>query len=363
MLASLPSPLLSDIAPAEYAELQAEPGVTGEVELVRERYSDAKVKIERQVTLNGDGNYVNHGAWKMYSTNGDVIAEGQYNFGQRVGLWTRWHGRKDSASLNEFPFNKFKPPFQSQVTFTDGEMDGEWMITDANEHKVMLISLKAGERNGPVTTWLPNGKIAEQITYHNGIPVGDLMELNEKKGILEQTATFEDGRKVITKALNHPNRQKKSEIMYLAAKEVEQTPDDFWTLKMAKYKTEGQELKHGTAKSWFANGKPQQDGFYQFGKKAGTFTYWYENGQVASTGEYKDDQPVGTWVWWHENGQKSAVGKYDGGALIGEWRWWSEDGKLTKQQTYDGSESVTTQTDEDSLDVSKGPAKLKMTWR
>src|SRR5215207_5494118 len=50
--ATLPVPLLSDIAPTDYVEVKAEPGIVGEVELVRERYLDGKVRIERQVTLN-----------------------------------------------------------------------------------------------------------------------------------------------------------------------------------------------------------------------------------------------------------------------------------------------------------------------
>jgi antitoxin component YwqK of YwqJK toxin-antitoxin module len=237
------------------------------------------------------------------------------------------------------------------------------MITDANERKVILISLKGGLRNGPTTIWLPNGKIQIQRTYNESVPVGDLVEINNKTGKFERTATFEDGRKVITKTLNYPGKdQKKSETMYLAAKEVQQSTDDFWTLKLAKYTTEGKDLRHGTAKAWFANGKPELDGYYQHGKKSGVFTSWHENGQVASTGEYRDDEPIGTWVWWHENGQKSAIGSYQNGLLIGEWRWWSEDGKLTKQQTYDGTESVSSQAEE-SYDVSKRPAKAKTARR
>jgi antitoxin component YwqK of YwqJK toxin-antitoxin module len=363
MLASLPSPLLSDVEPTEYAEIHAEPGIAGEVELVRERYPDAKVRIERQVTLNGDGNYVNHGSWKQYTPNGDVIAEGQYNFGRREGLWTKWYSRKDSAALNEFPFNKFKAPLQSQATFVNGKMDGEWIITDAEERKVMLVSLKGGMRNGPTTIWLPTGKIYQQITYLNAVPVGEMIELNSRTGKFETVATYEDGRKVITKSLNYPgSKQKKSEIMYLGAKEVEQSTDNFWTLRLAKFGTDGKNLRHGSAKAWFSNGQPKSDGYYQEGKKSGTFTFWHENGQVASTGEYRDDKPEGTWVWWHDNGQKSAVGTYQNGALIGDWRWWSEDGKLTKQQTYDGTESVTSQAEE-SFDVSTRPAKAKTAQR
>ena len=366
--ATLAMPLLSEVSAIDYAEVKAEPGVTGEVELVRERYLDGKVRVERQVTLNNDGNYVNHGAWKMYSPSGDVVAEGQYNFGERNGMWTRWNGRKDATMLNEFPYREFKAPFMSQATFVNGKLEGDRIITDANDRKVSIISFKGGQRNGQATTYLPNGKILSQVTYQNSIPVGDLLEINKKTGELARAATFEDGRKVVTKTNYFPGslHRKQSEIMYLAAKTVETTPDDFWTVSTAKYGADGGDMRHGTSKSWYANGKPEQEGSYEYGKKAGTFTFWHENGQVAATGEYKADVAVGSWVWWHENGQKSAVGTYNNGALIGDWRWWDEAGKLTKQQTYTGTESASTQPaeaqptanqpTEAKVDVSKRPA-------
>jgi antitoxin component YwqK of YwqJK toxin-antitoxin module len=361
--ATLPIPLLSDIAPTDYAEVKAEPGVAGEVELVRERYLDGKVRIERQVTLNNDGNYVNHGAWKMYSPTGDVVAEGQFNFGERNGMWTKWTSRKDSPLLGEFPYRDFKAPFMSQATFVNGKLEGDWMITDSNDRKVSIISFANGLRNGTATTYLPTGKILSQTTYQNAVPVGDFLEVNKKTGELARTGTFEDGRKVVTKTNHFPGSSKKklSEIMYLAAKTVETAPDDFWAVRTAKYGTDGSDMRHGSSKSWYANGQPEMEGSYEYGKKAGTFTFWHENGQVAATGEYKADVAVGTWVWWHANGQKSAVGKYTEGNLVGEWRWWDETGKLTKQQTYTGTESASTEPTpaeiNDQIDVSSRPAK------
>jgi antitoxin component YwqK of YwqJK toxin-antitoxin module len=146
--------------------------------------------------------------------------------------------------------------------------------------------------------------------------------------------------------------------MYLGAATSEQSADDFWSVRLAKFSTEGKDLRHGVAKVWYPNGRIEQEGMYQFGEKSGLFTYWHENGQVAATGEFRDDQPDGTWVWWHENGQKLAYGRYEHGTLMGEWRWWNEAGKLTKQHTYDGTESAATQT-ESTYDVSAQPQELE----
>ena len=203
-----------------------------------------------------------------------------------------------------------------------------------------------------------------QTTYQNGIPVGDLLEINKKTGELARTATFEDGRKVVDEdelLSGYGSIRSSRRSCTWPPRRSRRPPDDFWAVRTAKYGAEGSDMRHGSSKSWYANGKPEQEGSYEYGKKAGTFTFWHENGQVAATGEYKADVAEGTWVWWHENGQKSAVGKYTNGTLIGEWRWWDEAGKLTKQQTYTGTESASAEPtpaeDMDKVDVSNRPAK------
>lgn len=313
----------------------------GAIEIVRERYPDGSVKIERGVTLDAAGNYVNHGGWRMLTNQGNVVAEGQYDLGKRVGVWTRFYGRNESPVFDEFPFNRFKAPFVATANYTDGMMDGEWLIVDSEDHKCMQISLKMGQRHGPAITWLPNGKTFRQATYDLGVPVGDVLEMNNKTGELERSATYMDGRRVITKTTHYErSRQKKTEAMYLAAKSVQKSPDDFWNLRFAEYSTEGKDLRHGPAKAWFENGKQRLEGYYQQDMKCGTFTYWHPNGQVAASGEFKNDQFHGMWVWYHENGLKSSIGKYDSGALVGDWRWWNDEGRLTKNKTYDGSEHI-----------------------
>lgn len=342
---------LGEIAVTKFAEASNAFGVIGEVELVRERFPDGKIKIERQVTLDNDGNYVNHGAWKQYSPTGDVIAEGQYHFGQRVGLWTRWIGGSDAPLIGEQPFRQFKAPFMSQANFANGKMDGEWIVIDANERKVMAISLKAGERNGTSTIWLPNGKVFWQMTYEYSVPAGDMYEMNAKSGEVAKTASYDQGRKVYTKTEYFPRgRQVKSETAYLSAPTVAKSLDNYWSMKLAQYNADGNDLRHGKIKTWFANGQQEQEGHYTNDKKSGVFKFWHENGQLQSMGEYRDNKAEGTWVWWHNNGQKSAVGKYEHGTLMGEWRWWNDQGKLTKQQTYNGSESAATE--KEHVDIS-----------
>lgn len=341
-----------------------------EVEVIRERYPDGKVRVERQVTLDANGNYVNHGPWKWYSSNEVVVAEGQYDMGKRVGNWTRWLGKNDSKIFSQAPFNRFKPPFASQVTFADGVMDGEWLVVDSDNKKMLQVSLSGGKRNGLVITYLPNGKVFRQASFDHGVPVGDVLEADSKTGELKRVATYIDGRRIVTKTAHYKrsrtNRNnedlKKSEEMFLAATTVQKTADDFWHVTLAEYEPQGKDLRHGPSKMWFESGKRQVEGFYQADKRNGTFTYWYPNGQVAATGEFVDDKPTDVWVWWHENGQKAAVGKYRDGALVDEWRWWSEDGKLALEKTYDGTEK-TASTPKEVLELGRAPSEKAVATR
>jgi antitoxin component YwqK of YwqJK toxin-antitoxin module len=312
----------------------------GGVEVIRERYADGKIKIERQVVLDDSGNYVNHGEWKLLAPNGDVIAQGNFDMGHRTGPWMRWQTPRDAAILSEFPFNHFKPPFQSTANFVNDKMDGEWLITDSAQRKCAQVALSAGKRNGVSTIWLPSGSIYSQATYENGTPTGDVLEA-DKNGQPKRVATYSDGRKLVTNTVKgRTPKQKKSEEQFLEPKTIQHSPDDFWTLKFAEYTAEGEAMRHGPSKLWFDNGQLQQEGAYQFGKKNGTFTYYYDNGQVAATGEYHEDKAEDVWVWWHRNGQKATVGRYIDGQLIGEWRWWNEDGKLANQVTYNEPSSA-----------------------
>jgi antitoxin component YwqK of YwqJK toxin-antitoxin module len=326
----------------------------GGIEVVRDRYPDGKTKIERQVVLDLTGNYVNHGEWKHLNPKGGVIAQGHFEMGKRLGPWMNWHGPREAPVLNIYPFNKFKPPFRSQANFVDDQMDGEWLIVDSAERKCMQISLSGGKRNGTTTVWLPNGNVFSQATYDQGMRVGDVMEADQK-GQLQRVATYIEGRSLSTKTAKGRGKHKKSEEQFLGAPTVQKVKDDFWTLTLAEYVAEGEPVRHGPSTIWFDNGQLQQQGYYQYGKKAGTFTFYYENGQVAASGDYKDDLPDGMWVWSHGNGQKATVGEYRAGREVGEWRWWAEDGTLASQKTYGAGEEIAKELPP-TIDISQAPS-------
>lgn len=312
----------------------------GRIEVVRERRADGTVYIERETTLDHEENFVNHGSWRMFDRTGKVTAEGRYDMGKRVGPWQRWHDASTTQTVKGYPFNRFKAPFVSQATFTDGEMDGPWIIMDAESRKVMQISIEDGKRHDVAITWAPNGQVLRQETFKHGVPVGDVLELKNGAEELQRTATYLDGRQLVEKKANHQRSNNKKFVeTYLAPKTVLKTRDDFWSLTFAEYEHEGEQMLHGMSRHWHPNGQLEREGEFDMGAKTGRFTHWHANGQKRVQGEYADGKQQGLWVWWHPNGQKSAIGRYNDGELVGRWRWWGEDGVLANQQNY-GEEQV-----------------------
>jgi antitoxin component YwqK of YwqJK toxin-antitoxin module len=315
-------------APAEDAESVNIDDQTG-VELIQERYPNREIKIEREVTQDPQGNYINHGLWKMWDPRGNVVAEGHYRDGERHGTWTRWYRSGEAELFSKAPYQQFTAPFVSQATFENGKLQGKWLIYDSKQRKISEWDFAAGNRNGKMIWYFLNGKKMREIDYRNGEIDGQLLEWNlDNKLVIKDT--YQGGRKLASKTDNHTAGHKKSEGMYLHAKEVVETPDDWWNAKLAVYTKQGRDEKHGEWTSWYANGQKQLQGAYENDAQVGKFVWWHENGQKALEGSYDHGKQNGKWTWWHNNGQKSIQGRYVKGNPTGRWVWWREDGKVAQ---------------------------------
>jgi len=300
-----------------------------EVEVIRERYPNRAVKIEREVTQDAEGNYVNHGSWKMWDAQGSVVAEGQYHFGQRVGVWNRWYRTGEVELLKTAPYSSFQGPFISQASFDQDQLNGKWCIFDSHQHKISEFEFADGERHGNFTWWFSSGQKMRECHYDGGELNGQFLEWGQDSRLILQVA-YEHGRRLGSRAENYPAGGKKSDGLYLFAKEVVQTPDDWWNAKPAAYTKQGNDERHGHWIVWYSNGQKEVEGEYDHDIQVGEFTWWHANGQRTIQGEYRDGEQQGRWVWWHENGQKSIQGEFKQGHPIGKWTWWNEDGKVAR---------------------------------
>ncbi|MDX1930599.1 MAG: hypothetical protein SFV81_29010 [Pirellulaceae bacterium] len=304
------------------------PRVTPEIETetIRERFKDGKVHIERQVTLDGDQNYVNHGNFTEWSSKGDIVTSGSYEMGKRQGAWIKFYQSKDAALFGTQPYTRFKAPFQSSVEFKDDKMDGLWSITDADHRVVSHIELLGGIRNGKCTWFHPNGQVLYQADYKDGILDGLYLEKTAEGKVVRQD-TYVDGRRAETNKEYYPSKALKSEVSYLSPPQIIVTKDEWDTAKLATYSSTGEKEKHGGYRTYFDNGQLSTVGTYEHGVLTGSFESWHANGEKAASGSYIAGFQDGNWNWWHENGMRKATATYKQGRAEGEVLAWSDSGK------------------------------------
>ncbi|HVA47471.1 MAG TPA: hypothetical protein VNH11_13965 [Pirellulales bacterium] len=318
--------------PDEHSGEQAAPAPeTGdeesEHEVIRERFPNGSIRIEREVTQDADGNYINHGSWKMFDDRGTIVAEGHYRNGEREGVWNRWYRGNEVDLLTKLPYQQFSAPFVSQAAFENGKLNGRWGIYDSKQRKISEWHFAGGNRDGKSTWYFATGRKMREIDYRDGEIDGEHNEWSAD-GHLTIKDSYQAGRKVAPKIDYYANKQKKTEGMYLHAREVVQTPDDWWTAKVATYIKQGKDEKHGIWITWYQSGQKQMQGEYRNDLQVGKFHWWYETGQVALLGAYDAGKQVGKWTWWHQNGQKSTQGEYVDGNPTGRWRWWDTNGRV-----------------------------------
>jgi len=341
--AVLPSDLAAELLPAldtatKTTKSESETVPTVEVlestsELIQERFPSGAVKIERRVAQDKDGNYLNHGPWKMWDEKGTLLSEGEYKNGRREGTWNRWYRTGEAELLGQAPFTEYEGPFVSQARFHQGKLNGPWTIFDAKQRKVCQFDFADGERHGKLSWWYANGQAMREINYQNGLVEGTWLEWKPDATLVVKDV-YQQGRRLAPKVTYYDGQQKKTEGMYLHAQLTVDTPDDWWRCKLATYEADGKDQRHGPWTSWYANGQVQLEGEFTSDVESGKFTWWYQNGQKSLEGFYKEGEQHGRWSWWHPNGQKSSQGDFLAGHQKGRWFWWQENGKVAKAAEY-----------------------------
>jgi antitoxin component YwqK of YwqJK toxin-antitoxin module len=320
--------VVDDEAPAASAQATVTDNKGAHPEMIQERYPNRAVKVERHVIQDASGNYVNHGLWTMFDEKGSVLGRGEYRYGERHGAWTRWHLTVASEMLSQAPYKHFQPPFVSEATFENGQMNGTWTIFDSKDQKISEFSFSYGERDGKSTWYYPSGEKMREIDFANGQINGVWQEWGPNKDVI-RNETFDNGRRLAKKVDSYPNGGPKTEATYLFAREVLKCTYDWWNGAITtKVEKEGKDQRNGPYISYHKNGQVESEGEYNDDLPIGKFNWWFENGQKAIEGEFDAGHQIGKWTWWHENGQKAASGDYVAGVESGKWTWWKEDGKV-----------------------------------
>lgn len=310
-----------------------------EIELIQERYPNGAIKIEREVTLDSEGNYIRHGSWTQYDQAGSVISRGRYDKDERNGTWTRVYKGGESPIFALTPYKEFTGPYISQATFEMGRLHGKWIIADSKQHKISEIAFENGQRNGQAIWWYANGSKMQEINYRDGLIEGELMQWDADAKPISQE-TYQAGRRTIPRISHYSNGQKRTEEIFLSSPVTIESADDWWNARFIVLSPIGKDVKHGISTAYHENGQKKSQGQYQNNLPEGKFVWWYATGQKSMEGSFQSGKANGSWAWWHPNGQKSIKGEYKDGAPVGKWFWWKEDGRVAQNADVSDGERL-----------------------
>ena len=323
-------------APTKLTSSGKGPRVTMETdpqsEVVRDRYANGKLRVERRVTLDAEGNYVNHGEYRELSDKGELLVTGTYRNGQRTGVWAKFLSGTESPLFKSYPFNKLRPPFSSSVEFDADKMHGVWIISDRDKRIACQVELHDGQRHGTATVYHPNGQTYLQSSFASGVLDGLNIEKSPEGKVIHEDM-FIEGRKLVVDTEHFANKSVKSVTRYLTGVQKVATLDDWNNTTLATYTTVGDKELHGEFVTYHDNGQVATKGNYEHGELHGPYESWYRTGDVAASGAYDHGHQDGDWIWRHANGMKRAVATYDKGEAQGEVRAWDDKGKaLSKKE-------------------------------
>lgn len=294
-------------------------------EVLTQRYPDGKIQVERTVRRDSFDNYLNHGKWKMYHTDGQLMGIGLFEQGQMVGLWKRLHFDRNNPWFQTADFQGFEFPLISTAEFRDGQLHGLWVIKDAQQRMVFQLEYEDGQRNGTGTWWYANGQMRRQLTCEDNLLHGQWQEWSEN-GEPARENWFRQGRRISKNISYFHDRQPEVEQTYLEQLLELSEPDDWWNARLGSYEPTGETVQEGPVRAWYDNGQRHMAGYFKGGVQDGEFAWWHPNGNRKLIGVYQDGQRTGHWTWWHENGIKAAEVDFEDDQPVTELLTWDENG-------------------------------------
>lgn len=308
---------------------------SGDQEVVRERYPNRNVKVERHVAQDAEGNFVNHGSWTMWDESGRLMGSGDYAQGKREGTWIRNFIAGECELVNGPLGKQFTGPFVSTAIFENDTLEGPWTIVDAKGRTVFEWNFHQGKRHGRCSWYYPNGEVWREVEYDNGEPDGEFTEW-APDGKVIASEKFTDGNRELVQIEWYSPGIKKTEATYLMARESTEVTIDWWNgmYRIKVVGKEGEDQRHGPWSTWYPNGQLAAQGHYRHDKPEGVFTFWHSNGQKSIEGAYDNGAQIGRWTWWHDNGLRAIAGEFEDGDQIGAWSWWQPNGKLAENAVF-----------------------------
>lgn len=333
--------------------------VEGETEVVRERYDDGAIKVEREVGLDEEHNFINHGSWTSWDRDGNMTGRGEFRMGVPHGQWVRWHESGAGKLFADPLYQGFKPPFRSELTLAEGLLHGAWRILDADDRLASEWNFVAGLRGGDSLWYAANGTVARKVVFRDGQLDGEAIDYGPDGEVVHR-ALFVSGHELVKDMKVSPEGEKLHEGWVLKSRRIIEPKYDWWNAHVTSEKaTDAGAVRHGKWVFWHPNGARKTEGEYDQGRRSGEWTWWYENGQQRTVGAYLEDQPHGRWAWWRSNGIRQCSGMFDKGDETGVWSTWDPQGRLIQISDYSAPKAVPAAEDVAPLEVATVPEPVE----
>lgn len=312
------------------ADREADHPIDAAPKTLATHYSNGQLESEREIRVTAPGEQENHGKFRLWDTDGGLVAVGNYKNGLPHGAWKRIHRGETASDLISQNQGSFKLPLISTFQFSDGTLDGEWKIVDASGANVRKRNFNRGRLHGEVVVYFSSGNRMLSAKYDQGVPVGTHREWTVD-GNDVATHTFENGRLRDVASYHWSNGQLKAQGAVLQPRYRLQVEPNWWngTLEIKASQPIGESHKVGDWSYFSEDGRTTQTAAYVRGEREGLFTWWYPNGQLQTRGTFIGGSPHGEWTWWHENGATKTSGHYYHGKQSGDWVQWDQNGTET----------------------------------
>jgi antitoxin component YwqK of YwqJK toxin-antitoxin module len=197
-----------------------------------------------------------------------------------------------------------------EAEFRSGEYDGritewQWRADGAASN---VATYAAGTPNGPFASWYPNGAPMRCGAYRNGKKDGIWLSCRDT-GLCRQREEYDSGARSGTWIEWRDSGEKASESTYRAGK------------------------LDGPHTKWTREGGIEEQGQYLDGKKTGR---WIAG---STEGGWLDGERDGDWIFRRADGKVDQEGRYERGRRVGEWKRYGPTGEVVAQGSYAWCES------------------------
>jgi len=308
---------------------------------------------------------------REYYPSGILAAEGDYENGKRVGLWTLYSSNGGWK--------------RGTVTYRNGERDGKYKSYYVSGKISYETNYDDGVQSGYTKSWHPNGQIMSEGWMKHDMKQGDWFDYNVR-GILTSHNYYIDDEMFGFQEYFDERGRKEEEVEIKRGIDVKRSMYDTTGAVAYSMATPGgsgkfdpkynngnywhegnykRGLRDGKYVTYKWNGKISWEGTYllgnlegarkeyfdwddklyaetqmEFGMRNGSAIGYWENGVKSWEEHFYMDDLDGEQKYYHDNGQLRKIGTWNRGTLNGELKYFSPDGLLEYVLYYNDGDLI-----------------------